>query len=89
MVVTLIYTAIYSFRSVSTEQISIKYGLSQEDAGFYLSVIDIVCLVCSPFFGYLVDCTGKKGWMGTCTCRVARAVCVVRAVRVVLTDSGL
>jgi hypothetical protein len=80
VVVTLIYTAIYSFRSVSTEQISIKYGLSQEDAGFYLSVIDIVCLVCSPFFGYLVDCTGKKGWMGTFTCRgrvVSRVLCVL------------
>jgi hypothetical protein len=64
VVVTLTYTGIYSFRSVSTEQISKKYNLTPEDAGFHLSVIDIVCLFCSPLFGYLVDLTGKKGWMG-------------------------
>jgi len=58
-----IYSSIWSFLAMSTDFLVEKWKISNQLADFYVSLIDITSLVMSPIFGWLVDRTGKRGWI--------------------------
>lgn len=60
-----IYCDVYAFRSLASAYISQKWGVDDDAANFFVSVIDITALIASPFFGLLVDWTGLNGWLVT------------------------
>jgi MFS family permease len=49
--------------TLRSKYIAAKWQYSDDQANFYISLIDITSLLISPLFGWLVDSTGKKGWL--------------------------
>lgn len=47
----------------TSKYIAQKWNYSDDQANFYISLIDLTSLVISPLFGWIVDSTGKKGWL--------------------------
>jgi MFS family permease len=62
-IATTIYTAIYTFRSLSSPYISRKFDYDNEWALFCVSIIDISSMLTSSLFGWLVDRTGYRGYL--------------------------
>jgi MFS family permease len=60
-IATTIYSVIFPFLSLASSFVVEKYSVSVERSNFYLSLIDICALISTPFFGILVDFTGKRG----------------------------
>jgi MFS family permease len=58
-----IYTTIFVFLAQTSKYIAEKWNYTNDQANFYISLIDITSLVISPIFGWIVDSTGKKGWL--------------------------
>jgi hypothetical protein len=48
----------------SSQYISSKWNISTQKANFFLGFIDLTSLALSPLFGFVVDQTGKKGYLG-------------------------
>jgi len=63
MIAVTIYSTIFPFLALSNSYLVEKWGISESLAGYYLGFIDITSLVLSPFFGWLVDYTGKRGYL--------------------------
>jgi len=58
-----IYGTIFPFLALSSASISEKYGWSEEQTGLMLSTIDITSMILSPLMGWVVDFTGKRGYL--------------------------
>jgi len=58
-----IYGTIFPFLAISSVPIMNKFDWKPEKVGPLLATIDITSLLLSPFFGWLVDRTGKRGYL--------------------------
>jgi len=58
-----IYSSIFPFLAISNSYIVEKWEVSPEQAGYYLGFIDLTSLILSPVFGWIVDFTGKRGYL--------------------------
>lgn len=48
----------------TSSAVEVKYQVSESQANFILSIIDITSLITSPICGWIVDKTFQRGWIG-------------------------
>jgi hypothetical protein len=50
--------------SLASSYIGDKWAYNEEEANFFVSIVDITIMIASPLFGLLVDFSGFNGWAG-------------------------
>jgi hypothetical protein len=50
--------------SLASSYIGDKWDYNEEEANFFVSIVDITIMIASPLLGLLVDFSGFNGWAG-------------------------
>jgi len=58
-----IYSTIFPFLAMAGEYIAKKWNMPDSEANEWLGFIDLTSLIMSPVFGFVVDHTGKRGFL--------------------------